>query len=180
LYTDAANSPRRRSTQTALHRMVTRLCMMLSPVLAYTADEAWDYVPGKTASSVHLLRWEPAALSRSDEERQAWLALFDLREKVLPELEKARQEKLIGKALEAKVTLTGTFMAGVAERREELRELLNVSQLALVPGGETLAVQVSKADGQKCERCWHWEVDVGAAAEHSTLCGRCAQAVTRA
>jgi isoleucyl-tRNA synthetase len=180
LYTDAANSRRRRSTQTALHRMVTRLCMMLSPVLAYTADEAWEYVPGKTASSVHLLRWDPAALSRSDEEKLAWVALFDLREKVLPELEKARQEKLIGKALEAKVTLTGTFLAGVAERSEELRELLNVSQLVLAPGGETLAVQVSKADGQKCERCWHWEVDVGAAAEHATLCGRCAQAVTRA
>src|SRR5262249_20973601 len=61
LYTDAANSPRRRSTQTALYRLVTGLCQMLSPILAFTADEAWEFVPGKTTESVHESRLQPIA-----------------------------------------------------------------------------------------------------------------------
>src|SRR5438477_8388449 len=66
LYTDPASSPRRRSTQTALHRMVTALCKMLAPILAFTADEAWDFVPGKTVDSAHRLTWQPAQFERTD------------------------------------------------------------------------------------------------------------------
>ncbi len=182
LYTDAANSHRRRSTQTALHRMLVSLCKMLSPLLAFTADEAWEFVPGKAVDSVHQLTWQPAALERPEEERAAWKALFELRELALPALEKARQAKEIGKALEAKLTFSGSgpaLLAGQAQL-EALRELLNVSQLVIEPGGETVAVSVAKAAGQKCERCWHWETDVGSHAEHPTLCGRCVEAIGRA
>src|ERR1035438_9060743 len=98
LYTDPANSPRRRSTQTALHRMVGSLCQMLAPILAFTADEAWEYVPGKTVDSAHRLTWQPVGLERPEAERATWKALFELRELALPELEKARQGKSIGKA----------------------------------------------------------------------------------
>ena len=111
LYTDPANSLRRRSTQTALHRMVAGLCRMLAPILAFTADEAWEFVPGKTVDSAHRLTWQPIGLQRPEGEVVAWKALFDLRELALPELEKARQAKEIGKALEAKLTFTGSSPA---------------------------------------------------------------------
>jgi len=179
LYTDPANSPRRRSTQTALHRMVANLCEMLAPILAFTADEAWEYVPGKTVDSVHRLAWQPVRLERPEVERTAWKQLFELRELALPELEKARQAKAIGKALEAKLTFSGSSPALAAARPhlDSLRELLNVSQLELKPEGEAVVVSVSKAAGKKCERCWHWETDVGSHPEHPTICARCANAV---
>jgi isoleucyl-tRNA synthetase len=182
LYTDAANSPRRRSTQTALHRLVTGLCQMLSPFLAFTADEAWEFIPGRSGS-VHEAVWTPAPFPRSEAEASAWTGLFALRERVLPELEKERQAKTIGKALDAKVTLTGAdpLLTDAKVHLEALRELLNVSQLEVHAepgnGGPALAVVVSKALGRKCERCWHWEEDVGEVPAHPTICGRCVEAV---
>jgi isoleucyl-tRNA synthetase len=180
LYTDLANSPRRRSTQTALHRMVVNLCQMLAPILAFTADEAWEYVPGKTVDSVHRLTWQPVGLERSDAERILWIRLLALRDRALSALEEARQAKAIGKALEAKLTLAGEGPVLVAanEHLDSLRELLNVSQLEIKPGAkEVLEVSVSKAAGEKCERCWHWETDVGSHPEHPTICARCVKAV---
>jgi isoleucyl-tRNA synthetase len=106
--------------------------------------------------------------------------LFELRELALTELEKARKAKEIGKALEAKVTLTGRSAALEAGKAnlEALRELLNVSQLEIQISGEGApAASVSRAAGQKCERCWHWETDVGAVAEHPTICARCVKAI---
>jgi isoleucyl-tRNA synthetase len=181
LYTDAANSSRRRSTQTALHRIVTGLIGMLSPILAFTADEAWAFVPGKTTESAHELTWKPSKFERTAAEISNWKTLFELRELALPELEKARQAKVIGKALEAKLILTGSDPRLMVARGEleALRELLNVSQLEIRSGAaEDLSISVSKADGEKCERCWHWETDVGANAEHPTLCGRCVRAIS--
>ncbi len=180
LYTDPADSPRRRSTQTALHRMLVSLCKILAPVLAFTADEAWEFVPGRTADSVHQLTWQPPGFEHPEPERAAWKALFELRELALPELEKARQAKQIGKALDAKLTLAGPNPALTTARAhlEALRELLNVSQLEIQPGAEgAITAFVGKAAGQKCERCWHWETDVGSNPEHLTLCARCVNAV---
>jgi isoleucyl-tRNA synthetase len=180
LYTDPANSPRRRSTQTALHRMLVGLCKMLAPILAFTADEAWEYVPGKSVASAHQLTWQPLGFQRSESELVTWKALFELRELALPELEKARQAKQIGKALEAKLTFTGSSPALTAGQAnlESLRELLNVSQMEVQPQGEgPVTVLVNKAAGQKCERCWHWETDVGSHPEHPTICARCVKAV---
>jgi len=180
LYTDAANSARRRSTQTALHRMVTHLCQMLAPLLAFTADEAWEFVPGRPAGSVHRSTWQPRTFDRPEAERAAWKALLETRESVLPELEKARQAKAIGKSLEASLTLRGSspLLEQAAAHREILRELLNVSQLEVAPGGEApLSAAVAKAAGQKCERCWHWEPEVGRIEKHPTLCQRCVGAV---
>jgi isoleucyl-tRNA synthetase len=179
LYTDAANSHRRRSTQTALHCIVTRLCETLAPILSFTADEAWEFVPGKLGDSVHEVVWQPGQFSRPEEERALWARLFELRELALPELEKARQAKQIGKALEAKLTFGGgSVLSEVKPHAEALRELLNVSQLELQPGGDnSVVVSVNKAEGQKCERCWHWEKDVGINPEHPTICARCVKAV---
>ena len=175
LYTDPANSARRRSTQTALHRMVTRLCQMLAPVLVFTADEAWEFIPGKPAPSVHLSEWEPTALRVTDEQQELWTKLFDVRAQVLPVLENARANKHIGKALEARVSVVPPGPVGDAKL--DLQELLNVSQLIFTSGNTSPLINVMRAEGQKCERCWHTETNVGTNAEHPTLCPRCVEAV---
>ena len=206
LYTDAANSPRRRSTQTALHRLVTGVCQMLAPILAFTADEAWEFIPGKPTGSVHEAEWKSKFLEQSEQERDYWKILFALRTNALPKLEKARQSKLIGKALDAKFSmkfyrlkteqdkklfgsfltlgdwnLTGIDVSILAnpEKTRVLQELLNVSkvEIAISETEEIWGLEVSKADGLKCERCWHWETDIGQHSEHPTICGRCVEAV---
>lgn len=180
LYTDGAGSLRRRSTQTALYRLVGGLCRMLAPILAFTADEAWEHVPGRSTESVHLQSWQPLDLRLPEAERAAWDALFKLRELALPVLEEARQAKQIGKALDAQLVFTGpeSALAPAARRVEDLRELLNVSQLEVQAGaGVEVSVTVHKAAGEKCERCWHWETSVGASADHPTLCRRCVNVV---
>jgi isoleucyl-tRNA synthetase len=184
LYTDAAKSPRRRSTQTALCRMVRGLCQLLSPILVFTADEAWGFIPGHGGESVHLAAWKPAGLALNAEEESRWKTLFEIRAQILPCLEKERQAKNIGKALDAKVTLGGMakVLPHATDMEEEvLRELLNVSQLVIDQGASVvvLSVVVGKADGRKCGRCWHWENDIGANVAHPALCGRCARAVVR-
>jgi isoleucyl-tRNA synthetase len=184
LYTDPANSHRRRSTQTALYRMVTSLCKMLAPILSFTADEAWEFLPGKKEASVHLAEWRPTQFSLSESEVSLWNELIGCREILLPKLELKRQDKTIGKSLDAKLRLwsgAGLFarMAEDSKLQSTYRELVNVSQLELC--AERFADEpgelVVHADGQKCERCWHWETDVGSHAEHPTICGRCVEAV---
>jgi len=191
LYTDAANSPRRRSTQTAIYLLVTGLCKLRSPILSFTADEAWEFIPG-AAGSVHEAAWEAVGLKLGEAEMADWQEWVALREFLLPYLEKARQEKLIGKALEAKLHIQGPTRHAERWKSAEalLCELLNISQLKLdveplrvddpfhaSPGFMGLFVNVTKADGTKCERCWHRETDVGSSPEHPTICRRCVAAV---
>jgi isoleucyl-tRNA synthetase len=175
LYTDPANSLRRRSTQTALHRLVTGLCQMLAPILAFTADEAWEFVPGVSAS-VHESQWKREGLQLMPDEIGKWDWLKLWREKVLPELEKARQAKIIGKALEAKVEIVVPQVQLQFSDADMLRELVNVSALKMSKG-EGVSISVAKADGEKCERCWHWESDVGANPDYPGICRRCVEAV---
>ena len=151
------------------------LCQVLAPILVFTAEEAWEFVPA-VSGSVHEAKLGRFGLTLSSEEVTDWEWLADWRARVLPELEKRRQEKMIGKALDAKVSLTVPDLAIAERNRESLRELLNVSQLEINSGAEP-AISVAKADGQKCERCWHWETDVGSNPQHPTICGRCVRAV---
>ena len=193
LYTDAANSPRRRSTQTALHHIVVRLSQMLAPMLVFTAEEAWGYIPGAPAKSVHLSDWHQAEanelLGNLD---YAWKAteglapvapIFDLRAKAMAALEPARQAKQIGKGLDAVLEFTvpgllaGHFAS--AGEQEDLRELCNVSAVA-VTQGEEFGIRVRPAaelGRAKCERCWHWEPVIGGDPKHPGLCPRCVEAV---
>jgi isoleucyl-tRNA synthetase len=178
LYTDPANSHRRRSTQTTLHRLVTGLCQMLAPILAFTADEAWEFVPGKPTGSVHESEFKQCTVTLDPDEIGTWNWLKLWRETLLPELEKARQAKTIGKALEARIEIVIPQVQNQVSDPDLLRELLNVSELKMKVG-EPISHSVSKADGQKCERCWHWETDVGQNPEHPTICGRCTEAVSQ-
>jgi isoleucyl-tRNA synthetase len=179
LYTDPAGSARRRSTQTALHRILTRLTQALAPSLAFTADEAWEQIPGVSTKSVHLSLWNPATAAVPTE--PAWATLFSLREAALPELEKARQAKLVGKGLDAVLhfALPASERSRIASHEDELRELCNCSAVTVTEAAERqITVQVAgEAGRKKCERCWHWELNVGENPSHSTLCGRCVEAV---
>src|SRR5439155_2555097 len=108
LYTDPASSPRRRSTQTTLHALVTGLCRLLAPILAFTADEAWEFIPGHVVGeSVHEAELPLLGFNLTEQELTGWSGLFRLRELALPELEKARQARLIGKALDARANISG-------------------------------------------------------------------------
>jgi isoleucyl-tRNA synthetase len=189
LYTHAANSQSRRSTQTALHRLVTGLCQMLAPILAFTADEAWEFVPGDPTGSVHESEFKPSKFSISEVERENWKNLFALRDDVLPKLEERRKQKHIGKSLDAFVTivwgtrsLLASLFENVKNNPEPLRELLNVSAIVGIPdtaNPDTTehAIDVLTGRGQKCERCWHWETDIGQNPDHPTICARCTKAV---
>jgi isoleucyl-tRNA synthetase len=175
LYTDAANSLRRRSTQTALHRLVSGLCQMLAPILAFTADEAWEFVPGKNVNSVHEANWKPSNFLLQQEEVEKWKFLFEKREILFPHLETERKAKTIGKSLDARVRLLETDPLVKRNALNEFQELINVSQIVLTADRDCKLVV--HADGQKCERCWHWETDIGQNAEHPTICARCTKAV---
>jgi len=130
---------------------------------------------------VHLTDWPADRLELSDEEKTVWQNLFAHREPALVELEKARQEKLIGKALEARVTITAksSDLEIALAHAEPLRELINVSQLELVADGNAKAPSyvVTTAEGAKCKRCWRWETSVGEHSDHPEICGRCVDAV---
>ena len=204
LYTLAAKHPKRRSTQTALHRMVTGLCQMLSPILAFTADEAWEFIPGADVVSVHESEWKVHGIAMATLDKLVWQKFFTFRELVFPHLEKARQAKEIGKSLDAKIAMSmpekafnpppgyseGVQVGGMIlgfqadqnfwteSNKEILRELLNVSQFSWKPLTDTteFIFEALKADGQKCDRCWHWEMDVGLDLGYPLICGRCVEA----
>jgi isoleucyl-tRNA synthetase len=127
---------------------------------------------------VHTSVWAPGGLSATEGDQRLWRLLFAERERALPELERARQGKQIGKALEAKIVRVcpKELHESIRGAAEDLKELLNVSQLELRVGPED-SVVVERAAGVKCERCWHWETDVGLEPVHPGLCGRCVRAV---
>lgn len=180
LYSDAAHSHARRSTQTVLHHIVRRLCQALSPILVFTSDEAWGYIPGHSESdTVHLQEWHPDVFNLSDAEREQWGRWLEWRDHALSELENARREKLIGKALEARlvIQLPESELEAAKAQQSVLREIMNVSQLVFESGSE-VSVRVEKADGSKCKRCWHWDTEVGNHAEHPEICPRCIEAVS--
>jgi isoleucyl-tRNA synthetase len=157
----------------------------MAPILSFTAEEAWAFVPafeGKDPS-VHLGEF-PAGRDWLGQEHPRFVEdmakLLGVREKVLKELEKARESKLIGNSLEACVTLRAPAAeaAFLEARKDGLPALFIVSQVAVEPSaGPELAVAVSKAAGEKCERCWNYSTSVGRSAEHPTFCARCEKAV---
>jgi isoleucyl-tRNA synthetase len=179
LYTGRYGVQARRSTQTALHHMVTRLCQMLAPMLVFTAEEAWGFIPGAPTKSVHYSSWSPRN-NIPVEDPWLWNRIFELRAFVLPELEKQRQAKVIGKGLDASIAITGpgAYLGRIVVMVDVLQELLNVSSLTVEAAtGDELSITVTRSGGQKCERCWHWEPVIGGDPAHPGLCPRCIEAV---
>ncbi len=179
LYIFAPRSEARRSAQTALYNIADALCRLMAPLLAFTADEAWENLPGGREASVHIAEFPAAASASSGELLSNWERIFDIRDEVLGSLETARNDKQIGSSLEAKVILTvdGGTARFLLDYYEQLRYIFIVSQVE-VHEGDQFAVVVRKADGEKCERCWNYSTRVGQFTDFPTVCERCAEALS--
>ncbi|HDR7780797.1 MULTISPECIES: isoleucine--tRNA ligase [Bacillus] len=190
LYIEGANHEDRRAIQTVLYDVLVALTKLVTPILPHTADEVWPYIPGVTEESVQLTNMpEAVQLDGAEALKTKWDAFMTLRDDVLKALEVARNEKVIGKSLNASITLYPTVeMKTMLESiSEDLKQLFIVSEYKLggmmeeapadAPKYEHTAVVVAQATGETCERCWVVSETIGKDAEHATLCERCATVV---
>jgi isoleucyl-tRNA synthetase len=177
LYTFAPRSKARRSAQTALLRIADALARTLAPILVFTADEIWENLPARDAASVHIAEFPVANQQSHEDLRATWTKLFEIRDDVLRALEEARVAKKIGSSLEAKVTLTAfrETLALLRKYEKDLRYIFIVSQVEVVEGSQSITV--SRADGEKCERCWNYSTRVGESERYPTVCERCVVAL---
>jgi isoleucyl-tRNA synthetase len=192
LYIEAEDQYDRRAIQTVLYESLVTLTKLVTPILPHTADEVWVFIPSVKEESVQLTDIpEAKEIVKSKELLTKWSKFMDLRDDVLKALEEARNEKIIGKSLTAKVTLY------VKEEAKQLLDSINenVQQLFIVSDFEVAgnysdapenalklenaAIVISKADGETCERCWTVTPDVGQNQDHPTLCPRCADVVNK-
>ncbi|MGA8439901.1 MAG: isoleucine--tRNA ligase [Candidatus Sulfotelmatobacter sp.] len=190
LYVSAPKSPGRRSAQTAVWRIGEALVRLLAPIMSFTAEEVWDYLPKSAgrAESVHLAVFPPAAeilgdangaQADSGKSGEDWTTLRSVRDEVLKALEEARNGKLIGTGLEARVTVAASepVYSVLSRHVAELRYLFIVSAVNLVQGSGNgtggVRVEVDKAEGAKCERCWNYSIHVGEDRDYPTVCERC-------
>ncbi len=190
LYTFAPNHPARRSAQTALWRIAEALTRLIAPILSFTADETWALLPRVEGreSSVHLALFPvmqdiiPGSVKQLEED---WLQLLGLRTTALKALEEARNEKLIGKSLEASLhfevsdSYSPTINDILKRYASSLPELMNVSSVEIVNSNKTGFFEVTAkiAAASKCERCWRYVPDVGSDSNYPTVCLRCAEAL---
>jgi isoleucyl-tRNA synthetase len=196
LYTRAPDDPSRRASQTVCFEMLTALARILAPILSFTTDEVWSYIPGRgKPESVHLVTL-PEERGEWVNERLAadWERLLEVRGEVSRALESARKQGLIGKGIDAVVYVTSApeeqwrpLLAGKGEAL--LATLFNVSAVKLaatppadgsvlyesqdIPGLALAVVPAQRLGWKKCERCWTWSSEVGADPRHPTLCERC-------
>ncbi len=194
LYCEEKDGELRRSAQTAMYLILDAMVRMLAPIICFTADEIWKAMPHKKDDNAENIAFNSMAKScseyaLSDEQMEKWNALVALRDDVNLVLEEARASKLIGKPLEAHVELYA--QGGTAEKlsaeTELLKTLFIVSDVTVSEEGsgtpcqswEGVSARVTKAEGEKCERCWTYSKDVGSDSEHPTLCPRCAAVVSK-
>ena len=183
MYTFAPTSLPRRSAQTVLWQITEALVRLVAPILSFTSDEVWDYLPpvqGREAS-VHLALFpkpeevfseNPAALL------EEWKHIFAVRDQALRILEEARQAKTIGKALEAELEInsSGDQLALLERHAAGLKEIVNVSKVTVIPGDE-FRVTVLPASGSKCARCWNFMPEVSDYGIWRNVCTRCQAAL---
>jgi isoleucyl-tRNA synthetase len=209
LYTFAPNSPARRAAQTVLWKITEALARLVAPILSFLADEVWQYLPTdqKRDASVHTALFpKPDDLAPklgSDRLESDFYFLLRIRNMLLAKLEADRQQKKIGKSLEAKVqiTLRTEFLVDIFERNTaSLKELYNISQVDITQDllvidpeayehfftsgpiadedfAKIVQVATFPADGEKCARCWNYRTDIGVDPRWPTVCGRCAGAL---
>jgi isoleucyl-tRNA synthetase len=183
MYTFAAASPARRSTQTVMFRICDGLARLLAPILPVTAEQLWTNLPGARSESVHLAELTDEGALVHRELLGEWERLLAVRADVNAALEEKRKSKELGTSLGAKVTITASGpIAGLLERhRAELPMLFIVSDVALTVGAsdgpDAVSVTVERAPGVKCERCWRMVPDVSAESEWAGICSRCVDAL---
>jgi isoleucyl-tRNA synthetase len=189
LYTAAPKSRARRAAQTALWIIGESLVRLLAPIMSFTAEEIWQHLPPMPTrhESVHLDKfWSRTQVAGqlftfADWEKldREWEQLHDVRDEVLKALEETRNNKLIGTGLEAQVAITASdpLYSVLSRYADQLRYLFIVSAVTLTQGSGNgtggVHVEVKKADGQKCERCWNYSIHVGEDKTYPTVCERC-------
>ncbi|QPG26626.1 isoleucine--tRNA ligase [Pantoea sp. SM3640] len=189
-YTAKGDGLARRSCQTALWHIVEALVRWMAPIMSFTADEIWGYLPGERAQYVFTEEWYQGLFGLAEDEAlndAYWAELLKVRGEVNKVIEQARADKRIGGALEATVTLYADpeLAAKLQALGNELRFVLltsgaQVADYALAndeaqqsEGLKGLKIALHKAQGEKCQRCWHYTTDVGQNPEHAEVCGRC-------
>ena len=182
MYTFAPTSQARRSAQTVLWQITEALVRLVAPILSFTADEVWEYLPaveGREAS-VHLSLFpKPEDIFSEDPAPliEEWKRIFVVRDAVLVLLENERQAKIIGKSLEAqlKITASGDFLSILQRHKDGLKEIFNVSDVTIVEGPESIVPL--PASGHKCARCWNFMPEVSAYGIWQNVCTRCHEAL---
>ncbi|PLR38455.1 isoleucine--tRNA ligase [Chimaeribacter coloradensis] len=189
-YTAKSDSVARRSCQTALYYIVEALVRWMAPIMSFTADEIWGYLPGKRAQYVFTEEWFDGLFGLDAAEPMSdafWAELLKVRGEVNKVIEQARADKRLGGSLEAAVTLyaDSDLAAKLHSLGAELRFVLLTSAAAVAPLADApadaqaseqlkgLKIGLAKAEGEKCPRCWHFTTDVGQNPEHAEICGRC-------
>ena len=185
LYTSKKNSIERRSSQTAMYIILNTLVKLLAPMICYTAEEIWKYMPHTKEEQVESVMLstlpEPNEVYENKELEEKWNHIIELKEQVAKELEVARANKTIGHSLNAKVILTanGKEYEFLKENRELLETVFIVSDLQIEESTEKkLDIKVEVAQGEKCERCWKYDKTVGQDKEHSSLCHKCSTVIS--
>ena len=185
LYTFAADATARRSAQTAMYLIADGLARLLAPILPFTSDEIWLHLPGTRAASVHIAefpsRAEVGALADRDL-TDRWQRLIAIRDEANRALESARQGKTIGTSLGARLRLSASGATGalLQRYREDLPMLFIVSQVDLEigeGGDDSLAIDVARAEGYKCARCWRMVDAISSTPDTDGLCDRCVGAL---
>ncbi len=177
LYTSKANGHARRSAQTALYHITKSLLGMLSPILAFTADEAWEVlVHDADDSTLYHTHYELPESANNIELLAKWANVQDFRKVVLKELEEKRTSGLIGASLQAELVIyaDNELYPILLALGDDLKFAYMVSKITLV-NGETNKVEVIASSSVKCERCWHYSSDIGHNVDHPTICVRCAE-----
>ena len=196
MYAEKENNVARRSAQTAIYEILTTLVKMVSPVLSFTAEEVWQYMPKEDGmeESVMLADWPQGHAEHVDGELSArWATMLDLRSEMTRALEGARRDKAIGHSLDASITVyaDGDAYQALTGFGDSLASLLIVSEAHVVEGRDNapanavtvedgaLSIVVTPSALEKCERCWIHRDTVGQDTDHPTLCARCADVVKR-
>lgn len=185
LYIEARDAHKRRSMQTVLYRIIVDMTKLLAPILAHTADEVWSHIPHVTEESVHLTHM-PKVEQVDSALLEKWNKLMKLRDDVNRALEVARNEKVIGKSLEAKVIIgdNNNFKPSeFLQQFTDLEQLFITSQVEVTSNVEDGTayqygdIRIEHAEGEKCERCWNYSTELGSVGELDHLCPRCQEVV---
>jgi isoleucyl-tRNA synthetase len=187
LYTFAPRNHARRSAQTVLYRIADSLARMLATILVFTADEIWENLPAdesRSVPSVHLALLPAVAETGTSDLLTSWAHLFGYRDAVLAKLEEARIAKMIGSSLEARVEISAGSHAyqQLKGHQDDLRYLFIVSKVELLEpnlaiDADAIEVTITRASGDKCERCWNYSTRVGESSRYPSVCERCVDAL---
>lgn len=181
LYTEKADSKARRAAQTSIYIILNAMTRMIAPILAYTSDEIWKYMPHSSNEKAEHVVYnempEKVDISINDDFMAFWDEIHVLRDDVKKSLETFIKDKTIKSSLEAKVTLSasGNKLEFLKKAENELATAFIVSEVEIVENSSELEIKIEKAEGEKCERCWVISKTVGENSEHPTLCSRCCE-----